>query len=168
MFGSTGRDSSRASRNKTRKLSVACASILCAFASGCSEELGPERFLTTTVNGRLVSLGKPVGPCWIEFIPADGTTGNLRTARVTADGSFHADKVPVGRVAIALARIPIESIPTTSGLVPTRIFHFTGTPIRRTIPEISAGPIEIDLGVEAYRFSQEQAALRKVREGAGG
>ncbi|HMF35840.1 MAG TPA: hypothetical protein VKF17_04345, partial [Isosphaeraceae bacterium] len=43
--------------------------LLGVLASGCSEELGPERFPTTRVAGVVVEGGRPIAGGWIEFIP---------------------------------------------------------------------------------------------------
>ncbi len=80
------------------RLLLAAVSWIVLGACGCSEELGPERFATAKVRG-MVTVGKsPVSGGWIAFDPVEGTRGNLRIARIRPDGSFEADRVPVGRV----------------------------------------------------------------------
>src|SRR4051794_29163276 len=80
--------------------------VLLAVASGgCSEELGPERFEMTRVEGTVGLAGMPITSGWVEFLPTAGTRGNLRSAPIRKDGSFAADDVPVGPVAIALADV---------------------------------------------------------------
>jgi hypothetical protein len=117
---------------------------------GCSEELGPEQFVTTRVSGRMVEDGHPVLHGWIEFIPVEGTVGNQRSARIQADGSFQTDQVPVGENAIRLVNAPIQ-LPGGS-----RLFGSFTTPIRRVIPQVPQAPIEIDLVQEAIRYQASQ------------
>ena len=63
----------------------------------------------TRVRGVVKEGDRLVTGGWIEFIPADGTVGNLRSARVRADGTFDADGVAVGTNAIRLVNAPIAS-----------------------------------------------------------
>ncbi len=115
-------------------------------AQGCSEELGPERFPTTRLTGVVMEGSKPVGGGWIEFIPGQGTVGNLRSARIAKDGSFQVDRVPVGENVIRLVNAPI-TIPGGAAL-----FSRFNTPIRRKIPPQPDGPVTIDLLQEAMRY----------------
>ena len=64
---------------------------------GCSEELGPEHMPVARVKGFVKEGVRPVSEGWIEFIPVDGTVGNLCSARLHADGSFEAEHVRGGR-----------------------------------------------------------------------
>jgi len=116
------------------------------LAPGCSEELGPERFPTTRVAGVVVEGGRPVGGGWIEFIPTEGTVGNIRSARIGKDGSFQTDRVAIGENVIRLVNAPI-SIPGGAAL----FGQFT-TPVRRKIPQEPDGPLKIDLLDEAVRY----------------
>ena len=152
---------SRACRHPRTSLA---AFVLASLATGCSEELGPERFETTSVSGKVVATGGPITEGWVEFLPVEGTVGNLRTARIARDGSFQADKVPVGKVAIGLAHVPDRTIQTFAGGISARIFSFHSTPIRRTIIPAPTPPLVIDLDIEAARFAQGQAEIRKARE----
>ncbi len=120
--------------------------LLLLLAPGCSEELGPERFPTTRVAGIVVEGGKPVGGGWIEFIPTEGTVGNIRSARIGKDGSFQSDRVAIGENVIRLVNAPIK---TPGGA--TLFGQFT-TPVRRRIPPEPAGPLTIDLLDEAVRY----------------
>ncbi len=79
------------------------------IAAGCSEELGPERMPVTRIKGVVREGSRPVSGGWIEFIPVDGTVGNLCSARLGPDGSFDADKVPVGVNLIRLVNAPLTS-----------------------------------------------------------
>jgi hypothetical protein len=78
--------------------------------AGCNQAFGPERMETTRVTGRVHIQGKPVTGGWIEFMPIQGTVGRLRSGAVRSDGTFEADKVPVGRLGI---RLPGPSLPGT-------------------------------------------------------
>ncbi len=124
-------------------LSCSCSELL---ASGCSEELGPERFPTTRVAGVVVEGGHPIAGGWIEFIPTDGTVGNIRSARIGRDGSFRADRVAIGENVIRLVNAPIN-MPGGATL-----FGQFSTPIRRRIPLEPDGPLMIDLVAEAVRY----------------
>lgn len=89
-----------------RTLAWTSCLIPLAVLCGCSGALGPTPMPTTRLSGHVLLDGKPVGPMWLEMLPADGTVGRLRSAPVKADGSFTVDGVPVGRVAIRLAGRP--------------------------------------------------------------
>jgi hypothetical protein len=111
---------------------------------GCSEELGPEPMPVTRVKGSVTEGGRPLSRGWVEFFPVDGTVGNLRSARIRADGVFEADGVAVGRNLIRLVN---------TGLRPNfGIFSTFQSPIRRLIPAQPAEPVRIELVDEAIRF----------------
>src|SRR5271157_4400816 len=120
--------------------------LLGLLAPGCSEELGPERFPTTRVAGIVVEGGRPVAGGWIEFIPAEGTVGNIRSARIGRDGSFQSDRVAIGENVIRLVNAPI-TIPGGAAL-----FGQFSTPVRRRVPPEPDGPLTIDLLEEAVRY----------------
>jgi hypothetical protein len=114
-------------------------------AAGCSEELGPERFLVARISGVVREGSRPVARGWIEFIPVDGTVGNLCSAKLGPDGSFVADKVAIGINLIRLVNAPLN----TPGAI--RVVGAYQSPIRR---EIAAGPTEplvIDVVEELIR-----------------
>lgn len=130
---------------------------------GCGSALGPERFRTVKVSGRIVEGREPVKGGWIEFIPVDGTLGNQRSARIQADGKFEADKVAVGENALRLVNSPVH-LPGGA-----QLFGAFTTPVRRVISENQAAPLEIDLIEEAVRYQalQPRPAERKaVQPGA--
>jgi hypothetical protein len=127
------------------------AALLAAFA-GCNEELGPVRFATTRVTGEVREGGRPVAGGWIEFIPIEGTVGNLRSAPIGADGRFAVTGVAVGRNAISLVNAPARW-PETRQLLRSH-----GGPIRRDIPP-GAARLELDLLTEAIRYEK----LRRER-----
>jgi hypothetical protein len=130
-------------------------------AAGCSEELGPEKFETTRIKGRVISNAKPVTTGWVEILPTEGTMGNLRTAKIQPDGTFETDGTPVGKVAIILVKIPPDQYPTPFGTVPSLVFQVVNSPIRRTIPPGTECRVDLDLGVEAFRYAQEREAQKK-------
>ena len=160
---------SRAQRQpgSPRLSSVLVLFLLGLLAPGCSEELGPERFPTTRVAGIVVEGGHPIAGGWIEFIPTDGTVGNIRSARIGRGGSFQADRVAIGENVIRLVNAPIN-MPGGEKLFgqfssPIRrmilnmpggeklVGHFS-IPIRRKIPLEPDGPLAIDLLEEAVRY----------------
>ncbi len=116
---------------------------------GCG--LGPpEQFPTGEVRGVVVEAGRPVEGGWIEFIPVDGTVGNLRSAPIEAKGSFRADRVSVGLNSVRLVNAPIR-LPQGN-----RLFGSYGSPLRRVIPAEPSGPLQIDLVDEALRYQARQ------------
>jgi hypothetical protein len=132
---------------------AALAGLLAALAlaiAGCREELGPVAFPTTRVSGAVLEAGRPVSGGWIEFLPVEGTVGNLRSAPIRADGGFEASGVAVGRNLIRLVHAPIR-IPGGQSL-----FWFE-SPIRRQIPRGQAATLVIDVLEEAIRHQNEKA-----------
>jgi hypothetical protein len=129
---------------------LALLSLLPLVGFGCGSALGPERFRTVKVSGRIVEGLDPVKGGWIEFIPVDGTTGNQRSARIQADGSFKADKVAVGENALRLVNAPVR-LPGGA-----QLFGAFTTPIRRVISEHQTAPLVIDLIEEAVRYQAMQ------------
>ncbi len=109
---------------------------------GCAEELGPEPMRTTRVRGTVKQLETPVRGGWIEFIPAEGTVGTQRSARIQENGSFEADHVPIGEVAIRLMDITVVEPFPISPKDARRIFGSFPPAIRKTIPE---QPSELNL-----------------------
>jgi hypothetical protein len=115
------------------------------------------------VHGRVRQGFRPVSGGWIEFIPVEGTVGNLRSARLHGDGSFEADGVAVGRNLIRLVNAPIEP----PGLA--RLFGATFSPIRRQIPPKSGERLDVDVLEEARKFSEARtraAGTDSARPGA--
>ena len=141
------------SRGQRQPGSPRLSSVLVLFlllpgllAAGCSEELGPERFPTTRVAGVVVEGGRPIAGGWIEFIPTDGTVGNIRSARIGRDGSFRTDRVAIGENVIRLVNAPIN-MPGGG-----KLFGQFSSPVRRKIPLEPDGPLAIDLLEEAVRY----------------
>jgi hypothetical protein len=121
---------------------------------GCSEELGPTPFRTTVVKGVVREGTRPISRGWIEFYPVDGTVGNLRSAPLNAEGKFEINGVAVGENLIRLENAPIES-PAGS-----QLFRSYGSPIRRTVTEQQAIPLEIDLVAELIRYQRTHAETK--------
>jgi hypothetical protein len=118
--------------------------------SGCSRILGPERMPVTRVWGKVTQAGHPVGGGWIEFLPTDGTVGDLRSARLKHDGTFDADRVAVGLNVIRLVNTSIEARGAA------KLFGEYTSPIRRTIPERPDGALTIDIVDEAARWQESR------------
>jgi hypothetical protein len=132
--------------------SAALAVLGSALAgSGCREELGPVAFATTRVTGVVSEGGRPVPGGWIEFMPVDGTVGNLRSAPIARDGRFEATEVAVGSSAIDVVHAPIRSHEVRW------LLRSRGKPIRRTIPPGPQARLDIDLLTEAYRIEKAQS-----------
>jgi len=135
----------------------------CASAAGCAEELGPEVMVTTSVHGTVKQSDLPVRGGWIEFIPADGTVGNQRSARINSDGSFAADRVPVGSVAIRLMGITIVPPFPLEPRAAQRTFGSYPPAIRRVIPK-EPSTLNLELIDELIAH---QARLKAAAGGSG-
>jgi hypothetical protein len=123
---------------------------LALAASGCSEELGPERMVVARVKG-VVTYGRfPVRRGWIEFVPVDGTIGDLCSARIHEDGSFEADHVAVGVNLIRLANVPLGSSDVE------RLFAAYHSPIRRRILPQPTEPIKVDVFDETVHYKMRR------------
>jgi hypothetical protein len=135
---------------------------LAVGSCGCSEELGPERMIVTPVKGFVREGRSAVTAGWIEFLPVEGTVGNLRSAKIGKDGSFEAEHVAVGVNLIRLANAPLGSQNAE------RLFGSYQSPIRRTVLPQPTEPIVIDVFEEAIRFKNSQALLTGPERGASG
>ena len=130
--------------------------VCVAFGSpGCSEELGPERMIVTQVKGVVKHGQLPVSGGWVEFLPVEGTVGKLRSARIKSDGSFQAERVPVGLNLIRLANAPLGSVGAE------RLFGSYTSPIRRTVLAQSTQLIVIDVIDEAILFKKSRAEITR-------
>jgi len=138
-------------RPPRRRVLLSLLAPLAGLAAACREELGPERFPTTTVSGKVLEGGQPVGGGWIEFFPVEGTIGKLRSARIRADGTFEARGVAIGTNALRLVHAPIR-MPGGA-----RLFGSYATPLRRRISEHPEPPLEIELVEEALRYQAQVA-----------
>jgi hypothetical protein len=119
--------------------------------SDCSEELGPARMAVARVKGVVREGSQPVSSGWIEFYPVQGTVGNLRSARLRPDGSFEAERVPVGTNLIRLVNVPLSSAGAK------QVFGAYTSPIRRVISAQSTETIVVDLVDEAIRYRSAQS-----------
>jgi hypothetical protein len=135
----------------------------CAATAGCAEELGPEVMTTTSVHGTIKQADLPIRGGWIEFIPADGTVGDQRSARIDSDGSFSADRVPVGPVAIRLVDITIVPPFPLEPRAARRMFGSYPPAIRRVIPK---GPSELNLEL-LDELIAHQARLKAAASNSG-
>ena len=137
------------------------------FGSGCGAELGPERFATSTVRGRVVLGGQPVGGGFIELHPTKGTQGNFQVGPIQPDGSFQIDRAPVGAVVISLTLLPVGAIPSVSGPVDPRQFDIRNRvyhPLERIIPPQQRADLpSIDLITEVARQRRRLAPRRRKR-----
>jgi hypothetical protein len=149
------------------------------LSAGCSEELGPVSMPVARVSGLVRAGDQPLLGGWIEFIPTDGTVGNLRSARIRPDGTFDANRVAIGTNAIRLVDAPIDSIAYlplfasvrwatlargNGGQVgpksPARLFIPFASPIRRVIAADASAPLDVDVVAEAIKFQAEQSRVR--------
>jgi hypothetical protein len=112
--------------------------------AGCREELGPETFRTTVVSGVVRNGGRPVAGGWIEFHPIDSAVGNLRAVPIGPDGSFRADRVPVGPNIIQLTAV--RTAPGRDSYLETSRLS-----IRRAISDGPNPPLVIDVLEERVR-----------------
>ncbi len=117
--------------------------------NGCANELGPESLATTRVEGAIRIAGRPVSSGWVEFLPAEGAMGNLRSASISRDGSFGVDGVPQGRVVVRLVGVYGPPIPTMVGAVDLSTFRSFQSPIRRLIEDKTTQRLDLDLAQEA-------------------
>jgi hypothetical protein len=134
-----------------------------AGLSGCSQELGPEVFPTTSVKGTITLSGRPISAGWIEFNPVEGTKGNLRSAPIQPDGSYSAVGVPVGRVTVNLINLHAASSTNELFNLPPGYFNFSEIPIRRDIPAGESTRLDFDLRTEGLDFRQRKIDLERMR-----
>jgi hypothetical protein len=105
----------------------------------------------TRVSGVVREGRRPVSGGWIEFMPVEGTVGNLRSAPIARDGRFEVSQVAAGWNTIDVVHAPVRR-PEVQWLL-----SIQGKPIRRAIPPGASTTLEIDLLTEAYRHEQEQS-----------
>lgn len=132
------------------------------FTPGCSRVLGPVPRPVAEVRGRLHEGGRPISGGWIEFMPSGGTIGNLRSARIDADGTFAADRVAIGENAIRVVNAHVDATPYLN------IVGQTVSPIRRVIRPDDRATLTIDLRDEALRFHETRRRQAATFAGATG
>jgi magnesium transporter len=147
-----------------RRRQLASIPLLLALSGlGCSEELGPERPPTTSVLGK-VTIGQGIASGgWVTINPDSGVRGNLTIAPIQPDGTFKADRVPVGRVIVTLELIPARMISTPFGPFDSRRLRNLDARISRTIPEHRDSNLPIDLIDEATRVLRGVKKNRRKR-----
>jgi hypothetical protein len=92
---------------------------------------------------------------WVEFIPIDGAVGDIRSARLNADGRFSATKVARGRNVVRVVYPP-------PSLGVDRVFTQFYSPVR---PEIDGTSfLDIDLVREALRARSRSANAGSLLE----
>jgi magnesium transporter len=143
------------------------ATLISACLAGCSEELGPEQFTTTTVRGVVRVAGRPVPGGWVELSPAHGTRGNLRSARIGPDGTFRAEKVAVGAILLGFDNLRVGAIPGPDGPVPPYEFRLNRSPIRRDVPDRPEVELVIDLLDEVARSSAKKRRGNRRKRNRG-
>jgi hypothetical protein len=134
-----------------------------AATAGCSQILGPEVFTTTNVKGMVTLGGQSVGPGWIEFNPVDGTKGNLRTAPILPDGTYSAERVPIGRVTVALVNLHPPAQGNGVGRVPSGSFKFADSPIHRDIPTGAVTRLDFDLKDESLAYQRRRIEQDRMK-----
>ena len=150
----------------TRSTNLAIGMVLLVGAAllsaGCAEELGPVQMPVARVRGVVREGDRPLSGGWIEFVPVEGTIGNLRSARLRPDGTFDADGVAVGQNLIRLVNAPIESP------IYRQLFTPTYSQIRRVIPAHPSAPLNINLVEEAVRYEQTRGQRMVIAPPAAG
>jgi hypothetical protein len=144
-----------ANRGVIRVLTLVVLPALVLCASGCAEELGPERMVTTRVTGVVREGLNPVQKGFIEFSPTGGTVGNLASAPIRPDGTFVADAVAVGKNRVGIVAAPL-GLPNAQSL-----FETLRTPIERDIPADRHDPITINLLDELVLYQRQVDAANR-------
>ena len=80
---------------------------LLLLVPGCEPIFGPPHVPTVCFSGRVLWRGQPITRGWLEIAPTEGTLGHLTSARLKPDGTFRADRAPVGTVAIRMVGLPM-------------------------------------------------------------
>ncbi len=132
------------------------AALVGGTVVGCTSELGPESFPASRAEGTVRIAGTPVSSGWLEFVPAEGTMGNLRSAPIHRDGSYGVDGVPRGRVVIRLVGVYGPPIPTSLGPVERSSFRSFLSPIRRVIDGDATSHLDLDLALEAEAYQRHR------------
>ena len=143
-------------RSRLYRCLVLLTALLGLLAPGCAEELATERPATARIQGVVRVGDRPVGGGWIEFLPVEGTVGNLRSAPLGPDGRFQVSGVAVGRNLVRLVRSPIE-LPTPSPDPRLGFGQFT-SPLRVEVRE--GASIDLDVRAEAQRLRREPPGRR--------
>lgn len=123
--------------------------LVVMLAPGCADLLGPERRPTAELRGTVRLGARPLGPGWVEFWPVEGTPGDLRSAPLGPDGTFEAQRVPVGRllVRLVLARPQTSGNPRLDAPL-TRVQGFD-SPLRVDVAPEGNLPVDMDLAASS-------------------
>jgi hypothetical protein len=116
--------------------------------AGCAEEWGPTPKVVVDVKGRIRRYGRPVGGGWVEFVPLSGAIGDVRSAPLARDGTFHATGVARGTNVIRIVNPPKAANVET-------VFQTFYSPIRPVID--GRAPLDLDLVTEATRARRSSA-----------
>ncbi len=116
-------------------------------ATGCAEEWGPDWIPGAEVSGRIHRSGQPLTQGWLEFLPVDGTIGQLRSVPINPDGTFLTNGVAPGSVAI---RVVGADLSGSEYSLFSQIYV-----IRREVRDAQANKLDIDLEQERQRVASE-------------
>jgi hypothetical protein len=136
--------------------SIGLALLVVAPFIGCADELGAEVFETTRVEGVVHAGRQRLASGFIEFFPREGTKGNLRAAPIKADGTFVAERVPVGKLIVGIATPDLKILPTALGKMPYQRFMGFNSPIERVIPPGPLTHLDLDLSIEGTKVLEKQ------------
>ncbi|WP_169979163.1 hypothetical protein [Tautonia rosea] len=134
--------------NSRRLIGGWCLATL-VLSAGCDQEWGPDGIPSAEVSGRIHCTGDPLTRGWLEFIPVDGTIGRLKSVSIRPDGTFLAEGVAPGVVAI---RVVAADLPGPEYSLFGQIYL-----IRREIRDAQANQIDIDLEQERRRVTSGQS-----------
>ncbi len=126
------------------------AFLVLVLAAGCSGMLGRTSRSVTSVRGKLHVSGQALHPGWVEFWPVEGTVGNMRAAKLAADGTFAATRVPVGRVLVRF--VPSAKVATGDLRLDRLAASCMGfdSPVRIMVPD-RPDWLDIDIGNQEIR-----------------
>ena len=123
--------------------------VVLLIGAGCAEEWGPDWVPSAEVSGRVHRSGHPLTRGWLEFLPVDGTIGRLQSAPINPDGTFLANGVAPGSVAI---RVVGADLPGAEYSLFSQIYV-----IRREVRDAQANQLNIDLEQERRRVASGQS-----------
>lgn len=118
--------------------------VVCAAATGCSQERPDPSYPRVSVEGRVTRGQEAFRRGWVEIVPTEGGKGVLRSGEIGPDGRFRVDGLGPGRHGIRIV------VPRDNSLYPFDRFF---SPIRRDLTEEPLQKIDIDLLRESPRLS---------------
>jgi hypothetical protein len=128
--------------------------VVLILVPGCEPIFGPPQTRVASFSGRVLWHGQPISRGWLEISPTEGTLGHLRSARLEPDGTFRAERVPVGTVAIRIVGMPMlrsRDRAEDRFLLDIRQVSL----IRRTVPPAGLASCLIELDREALLIPDE-------------